>query len=239
MRTERTEREMAMEIQQLKGELLKLLPAADRETTKKAGSTEPETFEDKARAYAGLLCAKGLTKANAGMPEDDGVRGVTIMAALLRFQEAVNVYWTWAMAHGVPEALSAEWRKKHRAAGQTISKEDVESEVLFRLRHFIVLFNPKNEERLFSYAYRGILQHLTEWSAQQGPVQLPRDVARGAKLTHVRESLTEDRSAGVGAIKGADGTWRAPSEVPGGGGACDPWDLVDRYLDGEIAEEDL
>ena len=231
MKTERTEREMAMEIQQRKKELLALLPAKYHETTKGTGSSGPETFEEKTIELIRMLRSRGT--------EEDACAAAGYTGLLAAFRDAVNVYWTWAVVHGLPEALSAEWRKKHRTAGQAISKEDVEAEVMFEIRRFIVLFDPRGEERLFSYAYRGMLQHLTEWSVQQGPLQVPQKAARVEKLKHMRVPYVDERhgSHGAGAFASQrDGVWRQEAHAAA---AYDPWAAVDAYLDGEIGEEDL
>ena len=204
------EREMADGVQARKRELLELLPEGDRDTTSVRGSSPAITFEDKAKARA---------KWHRDHCPDSKVThelADLIEQRLAAFQAAVNVYWSWAVSHGLPTALAAEWRKKHRKQGQHISKEEVEAEVIFILRHFIIRFAPTNEERLFSYAYRGVLQHLTEWSAQQGPIELPQKAAREVSLRDMRAG-------------GSDAGERA----------YNPYDAIDAYLDGEIDARDL
>jgi hypothetical protein len=203
--TERQEAELASEVQVTKRALLELLPEADREASKGRGSDGPILFEDKAKA-------RGLWLMEQGHMEEARALG----AALAAFQKAVNEAWVAAVRQGLPSALAAEWRRKNRLRAQGLSKEDVEAEVMFALRHFIIRFDPHEGERLFSYAYRGVLQHLTEWSTQtQMPVHVPQKEARTALAVQGRFPVREDDEM------------------------YDPWPAVDAYLDGEISAEDL
>lgn len=160
--TREREQELATTLQVEKAKLLSLLLQEEQTTTRRNGSTYPDTFEDKAARIA---------------QDPNDPRAEALGQRVAAFRAAVNNLWTYAQATGISDAIAAEWRKTHKGYGW-IDRDSVEAEALMSIRRMIVRFHAGNG-RLFTFALRGVMQDLTEWAAQQGPVQLPRAVARG------------------------------------------------------------
>lgn len=160
------EQELASSVQARLKDLLALLDPDERKTTRSWGSTPAETFEDKARAIS----------QSANDPRAEAVR-----AFLSAFQEAINAAWTYAIQCRVPERLAATWIQKHRRDAAALPREDIEAEALFALRHQIIRYSAGTDARLEGFASRGVHQHLTEWMARQGPVELPESAARSER----------------------------------------------------------
>ena len=118
------EQELAVIVQNSLAALLSKLDSEERKTSRTKGSTPPRTFEDKARAIA-------------ESPRDP--RAAVVRASLSAFQNAVNALWVFSIEHRLPERLAATWVRKHRADAAPLAREDVEAEVMFALRHQIIL----------------------------------------------------------------------------------------------------
>jgi hypothetical protein len=223
MSVESRDQELGRSVVARKKELLKVLTPEEQKTTQRHGSTTPETFEEKAQHLV----------------DDQGPRARFIESKLKAFQEAVNALWVHAIETGVPEKIVSGWKRKHRGYSW-LSKDDLQAEAMFRIRHFIVRYDPDEGggAGLFSYAYRGLQQQLTEWAAQQGPVQLPTDEARRHTPNVGRQSLDsrpEGRDCGEQYVEARLGKREALKEQT----TYDPWDAVDAFLDGDIRPEDL
>jgi hypothetical protein len=214
--------------------LLAMLTTEEQKTTKRHGSTSPETFEEKAQHLV----------------DDGGPRAAFIGRALREFQDAVNALWVHAIQERVPEALATAWRRKHRGY-DWISNEDLQAEAIFQLRFFVVRYDPDaGDASLWTYSQRGLHQRLTEWAAQQGPVELPQPVARKMGPDVYRRPIVHDGEAANARNPQHDKPCRRTdlaTDACGGSGlnrdiagmAYDPWDVIAAWIDGEITQDDL
>jgi hypothetical protein len=227
------EQELGRLVIKRKEELKEALTPSEQKTTRRLGSAYPDTFEEKAT----FLAQEGHPRAQWVAPR------------LKAFQEAVNALWVYEIEQRLPERLVKTWRQKHRGYSW-IAQEDLEAEVIFLMRHFIVRWDPDVAQaaQLFNYAYRGVHQALTEWAANQGPVELPRGEKRELNPEVYRRGIstgaTTKEAAGQRPRSGpiAVESRLAGVALPGDEAsqlACDPWSTINQYLDGEIDPEEL
>ena len=212
------EQELAEIVQVALARLLARLDPEERKTTRSHGSPPPLTFEDKARAIA---------------ESERDPRAKDVGAALHAFQEAVNAFWVFAIQCELPEKLTSTWTRKHRADAANLQHSDLEAEVVFALRYQIIRYCAGTDASLESFASRGVHQHLTEWMAQQGPVELPQRVARMERPRKYREPINDDSTSWEEGISGGE-THVSESLV-----GEDPEDYLNAVIDGDISEGDL
>ena len=152
------ERELFLTARVALEEARRHLTSAELDTIRAPGSEYPKTWEDHLTMRAAFCLDSRL--------------------ALEKWQTARNAVWVELVDNGAPEYFASAFRKKNRTY-RWISKEDIEAEVMFALAYFIERYDPRDTKADFrTYAMRGMLQKLTEWAAQQGPLQLPEKVAR-------------------------------------------------------------
>jgi hypothetical protein len=156
------ERDLALQVDNTKHALLMLLTPEQRRSRHASAKANPEvrveawTFEDSAQLLA----------------QDDE----TVRNALRAYQQAVNAMWLYMHSCNVAEKFAAMWRRKHRSVASLVPREDVEAEVLFRLRDAIRRFDPHRGTRFIGFAPNVIFGDLVEWArAQQSVVSRPRD----------------------------------------------------------------
>ncbi len=215
------EQELATTVQAHRHALLDLLTPSERKTVRRVGSAEPETFEDCARDIASGV----------------GSRSKPITYALDHYLEAVNRFWTHAQKTGVAGYLVNTWRSKHKGYAW-IEFELLECEALFNLRHFIGLFKPETGN-LADYSLRGVHQHLTEFAAKQGPIEVPQKASRGPGAgpdSHRQSIDVMDEGMAETSSKDHDSVYRQFRDQ---GLAYDPTDAIHAFLDGDVTEEDL
>lgn len=218
------EQELATTVQVRRAALLDLLSPGERKTTRRRGSKEPETFEDHAREIAEYMIDWG------------GQRKFPISVALKEYEEAINALWTHAQECDTAGYLASTWRQKHRGYAW-IAKDDLACEALFKLRYFIGLFKPDNGN-LADYSLRGMHQHLTEWAAKQGPIEIPQKSSRGAGVgpdSHRLGIGGLDEDSGV--FKDDDNVFRQHDDAADL--SYDPYPLLDAMMDGDISDDDL
>jgi len=157
------ELELAANVQASKRKLLGLLTPSEQRTTRRMGSTESDTFEEK----------------SMGLIASQSPRSGFLAEALKGYQAAVNALWTFEIQHGAPEKIAYSWRRKHLGYSW-ISAEDLQSEVIFLLREAVTKYDPvkANGATLSTLCHQSLHSDLTAWAGQQGPVELPRDSAR-------------------------------------------------------------
>ncbi len=212
------EQELATTVQVRRHALLDLLTPDERKTMRHVGSAEAETFEDHAREIASF-------------EDRQGSRVARVRHALAAYVEAINTFWTYAQESGVDGYLASTWRSKHKGYAW-IAFDDLACEALFKLRHFIGLFKVENGN-LADYAMRGVHQHLTEFAAKQGPIEVPQKEARKTGPSSYRVSL--DAATEIASEKDVpDGLEDFSDEL-----SYDPTDAIHAFLDGDITEEDL
>lgn len=217
------EQELATTVQAARGALLNLLTKHERKTTRRHGSEEPETFEDHAREIAD------------NTSEHASPRSRVISDALNLYQNAINALWTHAQEADTVGYLVATWKQKHKGYAW-IDRDTLECEALFKLRHFIGLFKPGNGN-LVDYSLRGMHQHLTEYAAKMGPIEVPRDESRGTGPSSYRQSMDlMDEQMPFVATKEDDGVYRQNADE---GLASNPFPLIDACIDGDITDDDL
>jgi hypothetical protein len=208
------EQELATSVQATRGRLLELLTADEQRTEHRHGSELARTFEDHAREVADHTADP---------------RSHKVFLALNEFQSCVNALWTHAIGMELPQKLAAGWFKKHRMLERGgMFRQDAEAEALMALRDFVIRFEPGQGASLETYATRGIHQRLTEWAAQQGAIELPRDEARVTGPEHFQRGL-EGGQSGVDA--------RGVHVQPELDLSFDPWPIVDRCLDEDLEHE--
>lgn len=156
------ERDLALAVDRTKAALLELLTPEQRRSRHASAKANPEvrteawTFEDSAQLLA----------------QDNE----TVREALRAYQHAVNAMWLYMHSCNVAEKFAAMWRRKHRSVASLVPREDVEAEVLFRLRDAIRRFDPNRGTRFIGFAPNVIFGDLVEWArAQQSVVSRPRD----------------------------------------------------------------
>ena len=171
------EQELAGSVQATKVHLLALLTADEQRTKRLSyrGKENKTTFEDAARKLA---------------DKHSDPRAPAVFLALAEFQSCVNALWTHAIDREVPSTLVNAFLKKHRGL-KGIERADLEAEAYMTLREHIIRFEP-GDTSLEGYAYRGVLQHLSEWVAQQGPLELTQKVARGELARGYRRAIDPD-----------------------------------------------
>lgn len=215
------EQKLATTVQARRHALLDLLTPSERKTVRRVGSAEPETFEDCARDIASGV----------------GSRSKPIAYALDNYVEAINRFWTHAQECGVAGYLVNTWRSKHKGYAW-IEFELLECEALFKLRHFVGLFKP-DTGNLADYSLRGVHQHLTEFAAKQGPIEVPQKASRGRGVgpdSHRQSIDVMDEHMAFAVDQDDDGVYR---QHPDEGLAHDPTDAIHAFLDGDVTEDDL
>lgn len=226
MRIDRNrEQELATTVQARRHALLDLLTPSERKTVRRVGSAEAITFEDAAREIA------------EDGDDQPGGRRYPITVALARYLEAVNRFWTHAQETGVAGYLVNTWRSKHKGYAW-IEFELLECEALFKLRHFIGLFKPETGN-LADYSLRGVHQHLTEFAAKQGPIEIPQKASRGPGAgpdSHRQSIDVMDERMAQSVEQDDDGVFR---QFPDEGLAHNPTSAIHAFLDGDITEDDL
>jgi hypothetical protein len=217
------EQELAAGIQAAKAKLLTLLLPDEQKSARRHGSAYPVTFEDN---------AADLARTNPRVGE-----------ALAVFQNAVNALWLDAIERELPESLSHSWRKKH-CGHNRLPFADISAEALFALRYAILHFLPGGDATLETFARRGVHQHLTEWAAQQGCVELPQKEARRISPAGYQRSIVCPASSIERNNPEVDTNWTDKDSAVDvvfdeEGLHYDPWPLINAALDGEVTEDDL
>jgi hypothetical protein len=229
------EQELATTVQVKRRKLLCLLTPEEQRTQRRThgGSGDPETFEDAAREISEHVASP---------------RSGPVGEALAEFQAAVGALWTHAQETDLPGFLAVTWRQKHRGYAW-LDRTSVECEVLFNLRRFIVRFEPDGGN-LVDYCRRGVHQHLTEWAASQGALEVPRKEGRKTGPSAIQKSLSHSGSNAEARNPQYENPCpdldfsmdiRGSREIgeEAAGLVSDPWPLIDAAIDGEITEEDL
>lgn len=157
-----SERALATQVLSTKAALLDMLTEEERQSrkiTKDDSRTHVWTFEDSANAL--------------DRPE--------LKQALKAYQQAVNAFWVRTYCDGTPERIYRQWQRKNRALARTILREEVEAEIVFRLRDAIERFDPAHGVPFQVFAAQRLIggMRLVEWARQEKTVvQRPRSVRR-------------------------------------------------------------
>lgn len=182
-------------VQAAKAALLTLLTEDERKTrvpSKNDEHTYPLTFED-----AAAHIARGQTREGWEQVRD----------AHLRYQRALNDFWGAVYRDGLPEWLYAKWKAKYRRLAREMSREDVEAEIVFRLRDLIRDYDPRMGVPFRLFAAKVGLAPLADWvSAWLAGVRVPRAVLRASGLAPHSVSLDAEDGLAEAALAGT----RAP-----------------------------
>ena len=228
------EQELATLVQLRKRTLLGLLTPQERKTVRRHGSAESETFEDRAREIA-----EAAGQGRFGRPD-------AVKQALDEYVEVINLFWTYVQENRMDDVLSSTWLQKHRGY-RYLDRDELAAEALFAMRAHIVTFMPNNGN-FIPYSQRGVHQCLTEWAAQQGPVEIPRDESRKTGPSVYRRSLTissgdlDRRHPEIAMDERSDsleGKYNADLASEDLQLSYDPTDALNAYLDGDVDPEDL
>lgn len=183
------ERELSSAVYRAKLELLELLTPEERRSRHATHLANPKrdegvawTFEDSAQ----LLAEQGRQD---------------VKTALRAYQNAINAMWIYLHSCEVSEKLYGLWRRKNRHLATLIAREDVEAEILFRIRDCIRRYNPTLGYPFLGYVPSVLFGDLTEWARNQvSVVSRPRDAVLRKETPPAdtqlisRESINRERT---------------------------------------------
>lgn len=180
------ERELALAVHRSKQTLQALLSPEERRSKHGARLDNPRrddggvvwTFEDS----AALLAQESRE----------------VKDALRKYQEAINAFWLYLLSCEVPEKLYSMWRRKHRHIATLVPREDVEAEIVFRLRDAIRRFNPTAGAPFLGYVPSVLYGDLLEWVRGQVTVVVrPRDAVLRKETPPADTGLASESSRGA------------------------------------------
>lgn len=163
-----TPEENSLRVQEAKRVLLALLTDEEKipRRTRVTAERDYRTFEDIAREIS----------------KSDDPRAGNVGAALAVFQSAVNDSWEAAFRSGAHRKLARGWLNRWRGTLKDVGAvtfDEIEGEVLWALRRFIVRYQNNDDAQLMTYAFPGICRWLHEYVvAALLPVEVPRQVRR-------------------------------------------------------------
>jgi hypothetical protein len=159
------EQELAAAAEKAKALLFQRLEPSEQKTTRRYGSADPDTFEDKARAISQNLL-------------DPRARDVE--RRLHDFQAAINRLWEYALNEGIIQRLARTWLSRNKGVVGAVDFAALVSEATFAVRKACLFFSASRKTNLETYARSAVFQALSLYVAREfSPVDVSVAVAEG------------------------------------------------------------